>query len=103
MTAHDGPLTEQARSIVEQMISTPLGGGRTMPEGFKIEDVGTGLLVSRRQHALGLISRDADGFVFTHVAYSEPVFRSPDLDKLVEYLVDVIAHALSARIPERKQ
>lgn len=93
----------RARSIVEQLTSDPDEADRVAADGFKIEDVGTGLLVSRWDHALGLIRRQPDGFVFTHVANSEPAFRSPDVDMLIEYLVDVVAAALHASLIERRQ
>lgn len=103
MTANEEHWRQRARTVIEQLTSDPDEADPAAADGFKIEDVGSGLLISRWDHALGLIRRNPDGFVFTHVANAEPAFRSTDVDILIDYLVDVVAAALRASLIERRQ
>lgn len=94
MAARDDLWLEKARTIVELLTSDPDEEDLDAADGFSIGEVDKGLLLSRRQHAIGIIRRQGEGFVFTSVGHREPTTCASDVDDFLEQLAEVIAAVL---------
>lgn len=94
MTAHDDPWLRKARAIVELLSSDPDEEDLDATEGFSVEEVELGLLLSRRQHAIGIIRRQGEGFVFIGAGHREATSRASDVDDFLEHLAEVVAAVL---------
>lgn len=94
MTVHDDPWLEKARSIVELLTSDPDEEDLDATDGFAVEEVASGLLLSRRQHAIGIIRRQGESFFFTSVGHREPTSCASDVDDFLEQLAEVVAAVL---------
>lgn len=94
MTASDDPWLQKARTIVELLTSDPDEEDLDATDGFSVEEVELGLLLCHRQHAIGVIRRQGESFVFTSFGHREPTTRASDVDDFLEQLAEIIAAVL---------
>ena len=100
MIEPDDVALRHARNVLLNIFSSefssePANDNRT--EGFHIDEVSAGLLLSRGKHAIGIITRSGAGFVFINSGYAEPTFTCTTSDELLDHLTQTVATLLQPK------
>ena len=97
MATHEDSWLQRARTIVEHLSSNLEDEDLEATDGFSIAEVDAGLLLSRRNQAIGIIRRQGESFFFIRVGHREPTTCASDVDDFLDRLAEVIAAALRPR------